>query len=111
MVNATDLQRARAISDALLAAAGPSIERIVFHGSRARGRARPASDYDILVVMRDEVHDWVAESERLRALFDGFEKPVDIQVFGKAEFEECRPVPATIAYPADQHGLVLYAVS
>lgn len=89
-------------------AAGASISRIVLHGSRVYGRARPSSDFDILVVMRHEVGDWVAESVRLSELFVDHDQPVDIQVFGKEEFEECRPVPATIAYLADQDGLVLY---
>ncbi|WP_349264166.1 nucleotidyltransferase domain-containing protein [Longimicrobium sp.] len=31
------------------------MERIVFYGSRVTGRARPTSDYDILVVLRDPV--------------------------------------------------------
>ena len=85
------------------------MERIVLHGSRATGRARPTSDYDILVVMDGDVDDWVGESVRLSSLFAEFERPVDVQVFGREEFEECRPVPATIAYPADRFGVVLYA--
>lgn len=91
-----------------MAAAGASISRIVLHGSRVYGRARPSSDFDILVVMRHEVRDWVAENVRLSGLFVDHDQPVDIQVFRKEEFEVCRPVPATIAYPADQDGLVLY---
>ena len=109
MISPDDLKTAREIKRVLMEASGASISRIVLHGSRAMGRARPGSDYDVLVVLRHEVDDCVAESMRFSELFVNLEHPVDIQVFGKQEFEECRPVPATIAYPADQHGLVLYA--
>jgi uncharacterized protein len=109
MIAATELHTTERIKDRILQAAGDSVERIVLHGSRAVGRARPTSDYDILVVLHDPVEDWVRESLRLSELFVDFEHPVDIQVFGVEEFEECRPVPATIAYPADQFGTVLFA--
>jgi uncharacterized protein len=109
MIDPGDLQTAERIKNTLLDFDGESIGRIVLHGSRTRGRARPGSDYDILVVMRHEVDDVVVESMRFSALFVNHESHVDIQVFGKTEFEECRPVPATIAYPADRYGLVLYA--
>lgn len=109
MITATDLQTADRIKGRILQAAGDSVERIVLHGSRAAGRARPTSDYDILVVLDDPIEDWVRESLRLSELFVDFEHPVDVQVFGMEEFEDCRPVPATIAYPADQFGTVLYA--
>jgi predicted nucleotidyltransferase len=109
MIDPADLQTAERIRDTLLEAGRASIGRIVLHGSRASGRARPTSDYDILVVMRHEVEDCDAESMRLSQLFAESPSAVDVQVFGKEEFEECRPVPATIAYPADQYGVVLYA--
>jgi predicted nucleotidyltransferase len=111
MVASRDLHNAERIRDAILKAAGDSVERILFHGSRALGKARPTSDYDILVVMRDPVENWVEASMRLSGLFDDFERPVDVQVFGRTEFEESRPVPATICYPADQFGVVLYEKS
>ncbi len=38
---------------AITALYGPRIERIVLYGSRARGDARPDSDYDIAVFLRD----------------------------------------------------------
>jgi uncharacterized protein len=109
MIDPADLQTAEAIKNTLLEAGAASIERIILHGSRATGRARPSSDFDILMVMRHEVDDWIAESIRFSELFVDSARPVDIQVFGREEFEECRTVPATIAYPADKYGLVLYA--
>lgn len=38
---------------AITALYGPRIERIVLYGSRARGDARPDSDYDIALFLRD----------------------------------------------------------
>ncbi len=37
---------------------GPRIERVVLYGSRARGDARPDSDYDIAVFLRDLSSRW-----------------------------------------------------
>lgn len=109
MLLSPDLEAAQRIKDRILGAARGSVERIVFHGSRVAGRARPNSDFDILVVVRDPVDDCVAEALRFSELFVDFEQPVDIQVWGMEEFKECRGVPATIAYPADRDGVVLYA--
>ncbi len=36
---------------------GVEVEKIILFGSRARGEARPDSDYDILVVVKGEL-DW-----------------------------------------------------
>ncbi len=109
MIPTPDLEAAHRIKSRILDAAGDSVERILFHGSRVSGRARPDSDFDTLVVLRDPVQDCVGEALHLSELFVDFEQPVDIQVWGAEEFEECRPVPATIAYPADRHGIVLHA--
>lgn len=109
MATTHDLKTAERIRDRILKAAGASVERIVFYGSRVTGSARPASDFDVLVVLDDPVTDWAKESMRLADLFNGFERAVDVQVFGETEFEECRPVAGTVAYSADRHGIVLYA--
>lgn len=104
-----DLRTAEHIKDRILEAAGESVERILFYGSRVTGRPRPTSDFDILVVLDDPVHDWSRASLDLSELFNAFDRPVDVQVFGATEFEESRPVAGTVAYPADRHGVLLYA--
>jgi predicted nucleotidyltransferase len=106
-----DLQIAQRIRDIIIDAVGDAVQRVVFHGSRVTGGARASSDFDILVVLRDPVPNWLASSVGLADLFNAFEHPVDVQVFGETEYEESRPVAGTMAYPADRHGIVLYANS
>jgi predicted nucleotidyltransferase len=50
--------------DAVAALYGERLERVVLFGSRARGEARPDSDYDIAVFL----HDGVSLLEESRAL-------------------------------------------
>jgi predicted nucleotidyltransferase len=109
MATKHDLKAANQIRDTIIEAVGDAVLRIVFYGSRATGRARPSSDFDILVVLRDPVPNWLTSSMRLANLFDTFEHTVDVQVFGETEYEESRPVAGTVAYPADRQGIVLYA--
>jgi predicted nucleotidyltransferase len=104
-----DLRTAERIKEKILEVAGDAVERILFYGSRVTGRPAPSSDYDILVVLRDPVPDWTEASLTLSGLFDAFDRAVDVQVFGATEFEESRPVAGTVAYPADRHGVLLYA--
>jgi predicted nucleotidyltransferase len=108
MVAEQDLQIAREIAHRVLAASGDRVLKVILHGSRAAGRARRTSDYDILVVMEDPVEDWVAESMRLTDLFNVSPWHVDLQVFGEAEFEECRNVAGTLPHPASTRGIFLY---
>ena len=54
---------------------GENLERVVLFGSRARGDARPDSDYDVAVFL-GTLPNWIAEADRLSALrvdfFDAF---------------------------------------
>ncbi len=55
------LSKFRAALDTLY---GKRIERIVLFGSRARGDARPDSDYDVAVFLEDLDNRW-AEADRI----------------------------------------------
>jgi predicted nucleotidyltransferase len=54
----------RQLNAALHEIYGVRLERVVLFGSRARGDARPDSDYDIAVFLRDYTDRW-AESDRI----------------------------------------------
>lgn len=55
------LARLRAALDL---AYGDRIERVVLFGSRARGEARPDSDYDVAVFLKDIADRW-GEADRI----------------------------------------------
>jgi predicted nucleotidyltransferase len=55
------LARFRTALDAIY---GEAIERVVLYGSRARGDARPDSDYDVAVFLRGMSDRW-SEMDRL----------------------------------------------
>jgi predicted nucleotidyltransferase len=65
---------------------GDRIERIVLFGSRARGDARPDSDYDLAVFLRQPFDRW-AEMDKLADLRVDF-------LDATGAFFEARPYPA-----------------
>ena len=77
------LVRFRQALDALY---GNRLDRVVLFGSRARGEARPDSDYDVAVFLKDLPDRW-AEVERLARLHLDF--LVD------DAFIDAKPYPAT----------------
>jgi predicted nucleotidyltransferase len=82
-------------------------ERIVLFGSWARGDAGPDSDLDLLVVTAFEGARSQTAIAILKALAD-LPVPTDAAVLRPDEWERWRGVPGTVAYPADQEGVVLY---
>lgn len=66
---------------------GSRIERIVLYGSRARGDAKPDSDYDIAVFLRNLSSRW----QEVRRIAD-----VEIEILGKTG-----AVVHAMPYPAE----------
>ncbi len=66
---------------------GDRIERVVLFGSQARGNARPDSDYDVAVFLKDLDDRWV-ELDRLANLRGSF-----LDEMGA--FLDAKPYPAT----------------
>ena len=92
------------IRERLLEALGDRACAVFLHGSRAKGTAHGGSDWDIAVVLRDPVEDWVAESLRLSGLFYECPYSVDLQVFGADEFKVDAGDPGTLPYAIVRRG-------
>jgi predicted nucleotidyltransferase len=82
--------------------------RILLYGSRATGTARPDSDYDLLIVWRDEDPPAARAATVRRALLD-LGTPLDIAVVTPREYERYRNRRVHIVAIADREGRVLYA--
>lgn len=81
--------------------------RIILFGSAATGDMTPDSDIDLLVLEK-ELTDVRAERLRVRMALRGINFPFDIIMMTEGRFEETKNVIGGIAYPANEHGLVIY---
>ena len=78
-------------------------------GSRARGDARPDSDWDLLVIVPDCPEP--ADFDDPMTLWRVKREPglcSDLVVYRASEFEEDRGVPNTLAYSTSVDGVLLY---
>jgi predicted nucleotidyltransferase len=78
----------REVADALIAALGQDLRALLWHGSYARGEARPESDHDLIIILRRIEDDVLL---RLREVFRGRERWSSLV---KTE-EELRQYPPT----------------
>lgn len=70
---------------------GDRLDRIVLYGSYARGNARPDSDVDLLVVLRDEVEPYTEIKRTGLLALDlllNYGAEVSMQPYGIAEAED-----------------------
>lgn len=74
---------------------GDRLERIVLFGSRARGNARPDSDYDVAVFLRD-MDDRFKELDRLAHvstdLIDATGEVIHALAYGAGAYNERTPL-------------------
>ena len=109
MTHEHDLTIAKKLKDLILQAGGDRVRQIFLFGSRARGDARPDSDFDLLVVVRG-ITPAEKQSYQLalyRAL-RGTGVATEPLVMSEDEFEEGRGVIGGLAYPAWKEGVLLY---
>lgn len=82
-------------------------ERVILFGSWAAGHARPDSDVDLMVVVRDG-GDTMATAVRLYRLLAGMGVPKDLVVVTVRDFERFKDTPGTVVKVAHLEGRVLY---
>jgi predicted nucleotidyltransferase len=97
------------IRDRILAADGRAVRRLILFGSRARGDARPHSDYDVLVlVSRMTPGERAAFRSKLYRAVEDVGVVVEPWVMSEEEFEESKMVVGGLAHPAWREGVVFH---
>lgn len=77
-------------------------------GSRAEGRARPGSDYDLLVVLPDDVPPSAFDPVRAWRIGREVRVPADIVPCTRSEFEDEKDEIDTLARAATRKGYRVY---
>jgi len=82
-------------------------EKVILFGSRARGDARPDSDFDVLVIKESDEPRYRRDAPLYVALA-GLEVPVDVMVYTPEEIHEWSEVPLAFITTAVREGKVVY---
>ena len=82
-------------------------QKVVLFGSRARGNARPDSDYDLLVI-ESSSQPRTKRAAKYRRALTGVYPAKDIVVWTPEEVAEWRDVPNAFVTAALSEGIVLY---
>jgi len=81
---------------------------IYLFGSRARGDARPDSDFDLLVVLPDEAGDLTDDYDYVAAPLIDSGIGCDVVPVSQHCFQENRDDPTTLTFQSVHHGRKLY---
>ena len=81
--------------------------KVILFGSRARGDARPDSDFDLLVV-RESDNPRHERSAPIYAALADVPVEVEVMVYTPAEIEEWQEVPQAFVTTAIREGKMLY---
>jgi predicted nucleotidyltransferase len=84
-------------------------ERIYLFGSKARGDARPDSDYDLLLVVPDDAPAERRDSKLAYEALWGVQGAADVIVWEKSRFERRSRVVCSLPATVLREGRVLYA--
>jgi len=84
-------------------------EQIWLFGSRARGAARPTSDWDLLVVLPDDATDDELDLMHAWQTVRDLRIPADVIPVRRTEFEEARDHAGTLVRTVVGEGRQIYA--
>jgi predicted nucleotidyltransferase len=85
-------------------------ERIYLFGSQARGEAGPDSDYDLMVIVRDETPVEGRSSRLAYSALWGVGTGADVIVWTSSAFDRRVRVPASLPATVLREGKLLYVV-
>jgi predicted nucleotidyltransferase len=105
-VSADDARALDALLQRVVARFAP--EEVWLFGSRAEGRARPDSDYDLLVVVSDATPEEDLDVVAAWTAVRGLDIPADIVPCTRSEFEEEKHEIDTLARAAYLRGRRVY---
>ena len=83
-------------------------ERIYLFGSHARGDAGPDSDYDLLVIVRDDAPLEKCRSRLAYQVLRGTGVAVDVIVWARDYFERRRQVRTSLSAIVEREGKLLH---
>ena len=84
-------------------------DEIYLFGSAARGDRTPDSDYDLLVVVPDEVPEAERQSGRAYAALWGLGVSADVLVWTRSAFDQRRHLRASLPATVIREGAVVHA--
>ena len=82
-------------------------EKVILFGSRARGDARPNSDFDLLVIKQSDEPRYRRSAPLYAALAD-LPVEVEVMVYTPEEVEEWSEVPQAFITTAVREGTTIY---
>ena len=104
-----ELDKAKEIIQEEVEKAGLMIERIILFGSRARGDYSEDSDWDILVILKNEFTREV-KRRTLRNIYRGLaglENSYEIILMSKRDFERMKDIVGSLSYDAELEGITI----
>ncbi len=101
-----DLRPIAPLIERIVARLGP--EEIWLFGSRAEGRARPDSDYDLLAVLPDNTPESALDLMKAWELTCGLGVPADLVPCTRSDFKDEKDEVGTLVRAAYHRGMRIY---
>ncbi len=100
------------VPDAVQSAAGRLLDQtgghvVVLYGSRALGDATDDSDWNLCVLLSDDVQPGQFTPMTLYLLIADFQMPFRIEAMRRSVFEEKKAIPGTLAYELYRDGIII----